>query len=268
MCGASFGFVSSTLMLWFIALKQKTHILCVWHVSEDRLSTISSPRSLGWRGNILWLQRREAGLTVTLRSATGSTPAPNLCHKRCDRLRDRCQVSVSTFYLYVCLQLCVATMFLVRVKVTCLLFISWEKLLLSLTEGFVHRPEGRGAAFPPPQTLLLKHERKPHGFTLREKTGEKKRKRHNDGIKDSVDPNGGDHPSSGEKRRKLLPQLQGQFTHRDQSSVNGSGGFYRSFFFYSGESHGAQWVESDAEVSGFISHRDRAEEPSHTWGCF
>lgn len=117
---------------------------------------------------------------------------------------------------------------------------------------------------PPP-------ERKPHGFTLREKTGEKKRKRHNDGIKDPADPNGGDHPISGEKRRKLLQQLQGQFTHRDQSSVKRSGGFYRSFFFYSGESRGAQWVESDAdtaEVSGFISHRDRAEEPSHTSGCF
>lgn len=123
-------------------------------------------------------------------------------------------------------------MFLVRVKVTCLLFISWEKLLLSLTEGFVHKPEGRGAAFfLPPQPLLFKHKRKPHRFTLREKTGEKKRKRHNDGIKDPVDPNGGDHPSSGEKRRKLLQQLQGQFTHRDQSSVNRSGGFYRSFFF-------------------------------------
>lgn len=106
----------------------------------------------------------EAGLTVTLRSATGNTPAPNLCHKRCDLLLDLCQVSVSTFYLYVCLQLCVA-----QVKVTCLLFISWEKLLLSLTKGFVHKPEGRGAASP--QTLLSKHQRKPHGFTLREKDG-------------------------------------------------------------------------------------------------
>lgn len=123
---------------------------------------------------------------------------------------------------------------------------------------------------PVPLTLLFKHKRKPHGFTLREKTGEKKRNRHNDGIKDPVDPNGGDHPSPGEKRRKLLQQLQGQFTHRDHSSVNRSGGFERSFF-YSCESHGAQWVESDAdtaEVSGFISHGDGAEEPSHTLGCF
>lgn len=33
---------------------------------------------------------------------------------------------------------------------------------------------------------------------------------HNDGTEDPADPNRGDHPSSGEKRRKLLPQLQGQ----------------------------------------------------------
>lgn len=164
MWGISFAFVSSTLMLWFIAVKQKTHILCVWHVSEDRLSSISSSRSLGWRGNILWLQRGEAGLTVTLRSATGNTPAPNLCHKRHDRLRDLWQVSVSTFYLHVCLQLTVvATMFLVRVKVTRLLFISWEKLLFSPTEGFVRKPEGRGAASPREETTRIHFKRKDGG---------------------------------------------------------------------------------------------------------
>ena len=59
------------------SVRQKTHILCMWHPSQVRLSSISSPWSLDQPGYILWLQQGEAGLTETLRSATGNTPTPN-----------------------------------------------------------------------------------------------------------------------------------------------------------------------------------------------
>lgn len=63
----------------FPPVTQKTHILCMWHLSQDRLSSISSPWSLSERSNILWLPWGEAGLTVTLRVATGNAAILTLC---------------------------------------------------------------------------------------------------------------------------------------------------------------------------------------------
>lgn len=63
---------------WFV--RQKTHILCMWHPSPVRLSSISSPWSLSQKGNILWLQRGEAAVTEARRSATGNTSSATLCN--------------------------------------------------------------------------------------------------------------------------------------------------------------------------------------------
>lgn len=142
---------------------QKTHILCVWHLSQDRLRSISSPQSLSWRGNILWLQRGEAGLTGTLRSATGNTTnSKSLC--QCLKstnaafcflifmsggkisLPDQCVHLKDQTFLFMCMSQRV-------LKYTCisgesdghfLLFSLLSTFSFCLTDGLAHRAEGRG----------------------------------------------------------------------------------------------------------------------------
>lgn len=94
----------------FYCAKDKRHIssVCVCHASEDRLSSTSSLDPRSWRGNILWLQRGETSLTVSLGTAAGNSTAPDLpalmiqspkrcvllLHFRVRKWKVVCQVSV------------------------------------------------------------------------------------------------------------------------------------------------------------------------------
>lgn len=185
----------------------------------------------GWRGNILWLQRGEAGLTVTLRTATGSSSAPGspcadvreLQTLRSASRSQRQEVKVprqvsgcpNIYFKSACWSsiyreiLKAAGYFSAISNQSLFCFSSWleDFFTIDLNEE------------------VQRWEETTRGFTWRKRKGN----RHHDGIKDPTNPNGGDHPPPGKKRRKLLQQLQGQFTHRDQSTVR------FSFIFHSGE---------------------------------
>lgn len=134
-----------------------------------------------------------------------------------------------------------------------------------LTYGFAKGREGeRCSIFP--LALLSKSEKDRQHLTeqtTKKERGNKEKVNH-DGTEDSADPYGGNHSSSGKERRKLLPQLQGQFTHSQVWGQLWSQIFPlipRSKGFYA-----AQCVEIDAdtaEVKGFISHKDQAEKHLH-----
>lgn len=269
---------------------QKTHILCMWHPSQASPSSISSP--------IIPQLERQHPLTVAkgkLSSLRFSAPpqvtpqtlnhvrqclkSPNTAFRffwsACQEVKDSlpgkssCSEDVFSFYLHI---------FLMRVKVNFFFFsgISWDSFLATfsfcLIYGFADRPEGSGAEFFL-RLLLSKCERgtdsnnNNNRFTfLKKRENQKGEQWWNWGS--SWSRQGKSFFLRGRTEKTTATTARSVHTH---TAARFWGQIWSQIFPLIPHSDGfyaAQWVEIDAdtaEVTGFVSHRDKAKKHLHIW---